>query len=85
MPSSLTLGWEIDGGYVFPKMSKHEFANNGGPETYDYSQITNEMLQDWFDLKSQNPVQRYDLYYNFAGIGLNRYSINLMEYQGKLK
>lgn len=85
MPSSLTLGWEIDGGYVFPKMFKHEFANNGGPETYDYSQITNEMLQDWFDLKTQNPVQRYDLYYNFAGIGLNRYSINLMEYQGKLK
>lgn len=85
MPSSLTLGLEIDGGYVFPKMFKHEFANNGGPETYDFSQITNEMLQDWFDLKTQNPIQRYDLYYNFAGIGLNRYSINLMEYQGKLR
>ena len=47
MPSSLTLGWEVDGGYVFPKMFKHEFANNGGPETYDFSQITNDMSTTW--------------------------------------
>lgn len=85
MPSSLTLGWEVDGGYVFPKMFKHEFANNGGPEEYDFSQLTNDMLEEWFGEKMKNPIQKYHIYYNFAGIGLNRYSINLMEYQGELK
>ncbi len=77
MPSSMTLGWEIDGGYVFPRSFKHEFANDGGSEEYDFSQLTDDMLEEWFGEKIKNPIQEYHLYYNFPGVGLNWYCIAL--------
>ncbi len=84
-PSSLSLGWESKGGYLFPTAYKQSFDNNGGPESYDFSQLTEEMIEQWFTPLTKNPITEYTLYYNLGEEWPTALHINPETYPSELK
>ena len=83
-PSSLTMGWEVDGGYIFPKAFKHSFENNGSSERFVFSILTGDRLEQWFGKITEETVGAYHLYYNFAEAGLQWYYIEPYDYPGEM-
>lgn len=84
-PSSLSLGWETDGGYLFPKVYKHSFDNEGGQENYDFDQLTGKMIEQWFTPLMEIPVIGYTLYYYFGGEWPTTFYIDPETYPSELK
>lgn len=83
-PSSLTMGWEIDGGYIFPEAFKHPFENNGSSERFVFNILTEDRLEQWFGKITEETVGAYHLYYNFAEAGLQWYYIDPYDYPGEM-
>lgn len=84
-PSSLTLGWEVNGGYLFPNAFKYSFENNGGPEIYNFNQLTEDTIEKWFEPLVELPIKEYTLYYNFGGEWPTAFNINPASYPSDLK
>lgn len=82
--SYIALGWEIDGGYLFPKEFIHILNENNPddavPEHYDFSQLTNETIEQWFNSLTEKPIIEYTVYYNFGGEWPTIFDIDLTVY-----
>lgn len=83
-PSSLTMGWDVDGGYIFPEAFKHSFENNGSSERFVFNILTEDRLEQWFGKITEETVGAYHLYYNFAEAGLQLYYIEPYDYPGEM-
>ena len=84
-PSSLTLGWEVNGGYMFPDAFRYSFDNQGGDEKYDFSQLTEGIIEQWFEPLMNEPIKSYIIYYNLGSEWPTTLNIDPASYPCELK
>ncbi|MBQ8223808.1 MAG: hypothetical protein IJZ86_00375 [Bacteroides sp.] len=74
---SISLGQKINGAYVFPNFP-HPLSHAVPyvSDTYDFDQLKEDKLDEWFGEAIKKPIQTYTLYYNFGGQQLQAIKIN---------